>query len=292
MAPLRAALLPQRRPALRWPAAISAGLLAGVDRRLRRLQPDRATRGSSEPEDVAEDNGEIWLMDADGGRQTRLVEAAAGRRPRLPGLVAGRHAGSPTRGSPGRPTIRGGGDYDIWIANADGSGRPAVRDRAGVAVVPALVARRRLAGVHGGGGRRAVAVERAGRARTSGQGPQGPVFPARTRRPSPRPSSGAAPADGSGAAGADHRRGRRRPIGGVVARRDAAGVRQHPRRQHGDLRRRRRRLEPGPADRRRRPRTGRRRGRRTGRRIAFTSDRVGRRPGLGHGGRRQRRDRS
>jgi Tol biopolymer transport system component len=125
MAPLRAALRrratpPEARPSRigLMPAVVSAGLLAAL------VGVPGAYHSAVNPwleiaPDVVEDNGEIWRMDADGRRQTRLIEGEERVEMSLPAwspdglqLACARWNG-----------FVGGeiGDVDIWVANADGT---------------------------------------------------------------------------------------------------------------------------------------------------------------------------
>jgi hypothetical protein len=119
MAPLRVALLAGSAPGIRWPVAISAGLLAGVLTAPGSLSPF-VNPWLSRPPDVSADNGEIWVMDADGSRQTRLVPSAEDTLRINPAWSPDgqRIAYARYTGRPDDPTHA---DYDIWIVNADGS---------------------------------------------------------------------------------------------------------------------------------------------------------------------------
>jgi hypothetical protein len=123
MAPLRAALLATvRGDSAGPPRSPPAGRRR--DRRPRRFQPDRESLLEKAP-DAVEDNAEIWLMDAGGGRQTRLVEAAAGVEALLPAWSpdGSQIAVRPFQGPPDDPEHA---DYDIWVVNADGTDAHAV----------------------------------------------------------------------------------------------------------------------------------------------------------------------
>ena len=195
MAPLRAALLTDGDRALRWPAAISAGLLAASLSGIGGYNPI-VIPWLEEPEDVAVDNGEVWLMDADGGRQTRLVEAA-------PNLDLGLPVWSPdgtriafTRFT-GPADEPGGGDYDIWVANADGSEAHPFATGPGWQWFPRWSP---------DGAWIAYTEEAAGGPWLSsgpvgpdvGQGPQGPVFPGANAPSRPEAELWLRAADGSG----------------------------------------------------------------------------------------------
>jgi Tol biopolymer transport system component len=125
MAPLRAALLHRDRGSLAWPATISAGLVITTMANVGGFSPI-GNPWLERPPDVTEDNSEIWLMDADGGRQTRLVEAQPNVQALLP-------AWSPDGSQIAFARLVGPADdpskddYDIWIVSADGTdARPAV----------------------------------------------------------------------------------------------------------------------------------------------------------------------
>ena len=120
MAPLRASLLAGGDRAIRWQATVSAGLLTASIAGLGGLNPIVNPWLERAP-DVVEDNGEVWLMDADGGRQTRLLEAVDGVDLALP-------VWSPDGSQIAYSRFEGRGDdpatgnQDIWVANADGTG--------------------------------------------------------------------------------------------------------------------------------------------------------------------------
>jgi Tol biopolymer transport system component len=118
MTPLRASLLAGGDRAIRWPAAISAGLLASSLVSFGSLNVI-ANPWLQRPANVVEDNNEIWLMDADGGRQTRLLEG-------IDGADLGNPVWSPdskriayTRTEESADVSTS--DVDIWVANADGT---------------------------------------------------------------------------------------------------------------------------------------------------------------------------
>jgi Tol biopolymer transport system component len=195
MAPLRASLLAGGEPSLRWPAVISAGLIAASVGGFGGYSPI-VNPWLERPEDVAVDNGEVWLMDADGGRQTRLVEAS-------PGFDFGNPVWSPdstriafTRFS-GPADDPGSGDQDIWVANADGSGARPFATGPGWQWFPRWSP---------DGAWIAYTEEAAGGPWLSsgpvgpdlGQGPQGPVFPGANAPSRPEAELWLRAADGGG----------------------------------------------------------------------------------------------
>jgi Tol biopolymer transport system component len=123
--PLRAAVLStEERPSGRLPAILSAGLVLAVVSVPGALHPAVNPWLERGP-DVREDDSEIWLMDADGTHQTRLITTPDGEEASLPvwspdgKQIAFAH----WTGFHGDDL----GDVDIWVANADGSGqRPLV----------------------------------------------------------------------------------------------------------------------------------------------------------------------
>jgi len=124
MAPLRAALLATRARGSGWPAAISTGLLAAA-----LLAPGGlnavANPWLENPAHIAEENTEIWLMDPDGGRQTRLLEASENVNVQLPAWSPDgtQIAYARLEGPIDKPELE---NYDIWVMNADGSNPHAV----------------------------------------------------------------------------------------------------------------------------------------------------------------------
>ncbi len=104
-------------PRLRWPAAISAGLVMAALASPGGLHP--ALSPWIERPSTLEPQAEVWVMDADGRRQTRLIEPDEGTGLGNPVWspdgsriayvrFSGLGAGSPTR------------EADIWVADADG----------------------------------------------------------------------------------------------------------------------------------------------------------------------------
>ncbi|HEX5014962.1 MAG TPA: hypothetical protein VFV72_12480 [Candidatus Limnocylindrales bacterium] len=174
MAPLRAKLVRPHVDGGAWPAAISTGLLGAA-----LLAPGGLNAVASPwletPPDVVHDNAEIWLMDPDGGRQTRLVEAAANVAAQLPAWSPDGTQVAYARlvGPLDKPELE---DYDIWVVNADGSDPHAVATGPGWQWLPrwspdgAWIAYTDEApgGPWISSGPVGPAV---------GQGPQGPVFP-------------------------------------------------------------------------------------------------------------------
>ena len=119
MAALRASLLAGGDRRIRWPATISAGLLAVVLSGFGGYSPVANRWVEKAPDSVA-DNAEVWLMDADGGRQTRLLEAVEGADLGAPVWSPDSQRIAYTRTeSPGDLST---GDVDIWVANVDGTG--------------------------------------------------------------------------------------------------------------------------------------------------------------------------
>jgi len=121
--PLRAAVLGRSRARgsdAVLPAVLSAGLVLALVSIPGALHP-AANPWLERAPDVPDDDGEIWLMDADGRHQTRLITAPDGEQVTFP-------AWSPdgTRLAYAHWTGFHGddlGDVDVWIANADGSGQ-------------------------------------------------------------------------------------------------------------------------------------------------------------------------
>ncbi len=120
--PLRAALRAATAggPVHRWPAVIAAGLVLAMVASPGGFHP-AVSPWLEEPDDTIEDDGEIWVMNADGTNQTRLIEAPGNE------IHAVAPAWSPdgtqiawTRWTPNQT----GRDFnaDVWIAATDGSG--------------------------------------------------------------------------------------------------------------------------------------------------------------------------
>jgi TolB protein len=123
VASLRAAVtrpaLPARARAFDLlPAVISAGLALAVSGVPGGLNPVVSPWLERAPE-VREDNAEIWVMDPDGRRQTRLIEAADEVESTFPvwSPDGARLAFSRWTGFNDDEL----GDVDVWVANADGT---------------------------------------------------------------------------------------------------------------------------------------------------------------------------
>ena len=116
MAALRAALL-RVGPTTRWPAAISAGAVLAAVAAPGGFHP--ANSQWIERPDVPEPPSEVWVMDGDGGHQTRLIEGRDG-------TALGNPVWSPDGSQIAytvSPLATGAADrdMDIWVAKADGS---------------------------------------------------------------------------------------------------------------------------------------------------------------------------
>ena len=126
VAPLRVALRAGGARTVRWPAVLSASLVLIVLLIPGGFHP--ASTGWLKRADFIP-NAEIWSMDADGGRQTRLIEAHDGiqawnavwspdaKRLAYTRLAIGTH-----------PPLDIPDEAGIWIAEADGSGAHSVVD--------------------------------------------------------------------------------------------------------------------------------------------------------------------
>ena len=116
--PLRVAIRDGGAAGSPWPAAISAALLLAVLSNPGGFHP-AVNPWMEKPVDVRADDGEIWVMNADGSGQVRLIEAPGGE------VHASTPAWSPdgsriawTRWQPGADDEL---DADVWVALADGS---------------------------------------------------------------------------------------------------------------------------------------------------------------------------
>jgi hypothetical protein len=119
MAPLRASLLAGGDSAIRWPATISAGLVATSMLAATGFSIFGTPR-LEKPADVPGDNGEIWVMDANGRHQTRLIEAVEGVNLLNPVWSPdGSRIAFVRVAAPSDDPMTA--DDDIWVANADGS---------------------------------------------------------------------------------------------------------------------------------------------------------------------------
>ncbi|HSL34395.1 MAG TPA: hypothetical protein VK871_12140, partial [Candidatus Limnocylindrales bacterium] len=120
--PLRAAVLgtPGRGSLAALPAVLSGGLVLALVSVPGALHPAVNPWLERAP-DVPDDDGEIWLMDADGSHQTRLITTPDGEEVSFPVWApdAKRLAFVRWTGFHGDDP----GDADVWIANADGSGQ-------------------------------------------------------------------------------------------------------------------------------------------------------------------------
>ena len=120
--PLRAALRSPGNRRARWPVVISAGFVYLALGSLGALQPAQQPwlETAINPPD---DDTEIWVMEADGSHQTRLIEAADGYEMGAPAWSPDGSEIAYTRTkSPERYTICCD-DIDIWLAASDGSHR-------------------------------------------------------------------------------------------------------------------------------------------------------------------------
>jgi Tol biopolymer transport system component len=134
-APLRMARrLSEKRALRRLPAMVSAGVVvAGLGFALFPLHP-AATQWLATPADASIENSEIWVMRADGSRQTRLLRASDRAEYSLP-------VWSPD----GRQLAGTGWDIEgpdsfvayVWTAAADGSGLRRITSGPGWQWVPA-----------------------------------------------------------------------------------------------------------------------------------------------------------
>jgi Tol biopolymer transport system component len=131
--PLRSAVLSTHDDTARLPAVLSAGLVLTLVSFPGGLHPV-VNPWLEEPPEISQDNSEIWLMDADGSHQTRLIEAAEEISLTLPAWSpdGSTIAFTKTQG------VRSGqfGEVDVWIANADGTGQRALADGEGMQWLP------------------------------------------------------------------------------------------------------------------------------------------------------------
>lgn len=121
VAPLRAALGAMRPVAYRVPLAMSAALVFAMLAGFGGYAP-AATPWLEAAESTREDDSELWVMNADGSRQTRLIEAADG-------FTAGPAAWSPDGSQIAYTWAKRAARYvqveniEIWVADADGANR-------------------------------------------------------------------------------------------------------------------------------------------------------------------------
>lgn len=117
LGPLRAAFRSSRADAKRWPAVLSAAMLLAVLWLPGGFAPAvHLERAHVQP------NSEIWLMDDDGAKQTRLIEAHDGAMAWNPVWSPDGTRLAYTRLVLGdRPPVDIPDEADIWTANADGS---------------------------------------------------------------------------------------------------------------------------------------------------------------------------
>ena len=229
-------------PRLRWPAAISAGLVMAALASPGGLHP--ALSPWIERPSTLEPQAEVWVMDANGRRQTRLIEPDEGTGLGNPVWspdgsriayvrFSGLGAGSPTR------------EADIWVADADGGNARVLVGDPGWQWFPrwspdgAWIAYTQEAS--GGPWMNSGPV-----GPVPGQGPQGPDFAATGEAARPEADLWRHPVRRRRPCRAADRRAGRRPIRDLVAGRPAARVRLDPRRPHAAVRDQRRWLGPGP----------------------------------------------
>jgi Tol biopolymer transport system component len=118
LAPVRSAIRSSRAAAPRWPAVLSAAMLLAV-----LWLPGGFAPAVHLERAHLQANSEIWLMDADGAHQTRLIEAHDGAMAWNPVWSPDGTRLAYTRLVLGdRPPVNIPDEADIWIANADGSG--------------------------------------------------------------------------------------------------------------------------------------------------------------------------
>jgi Tol biopolymer transport system component len=131
--PLRSAVLSAASNTARLPAVLSAGLVLALASVPGAFHP-AVNPWLESPPDISQDNSEIWLMDADGSHQTRLIEAAEGIEMTLPAWSPDGSAIAFTRWQ-GVERERNG-EVDVWIANADGTGQRALVGGEGMQWLP------------------------------------------------------------------------------------------------------------------------------------------------------------
>ncbi len=117
--PLRVALGSPGAAVNRWAAVLSAGFALALMGFPGGFQP-AVSPWLERPPQVPQGNTEVWAMDADGARQTRLIEADDVSSAAAPSWSPDETRFAYQRSQPGPD---GALDIDIWVAAADGSGR-------------------------------------------------------------------------------------------------------------------------------------------------------------------------
>jgi TolB protein len=120
--PFRAAVLSTEPGSARLPAIMSAGLVLSLVSVPGALHPAVNPWLERAP-DVSQDNSEIWVMDADGSHQTRLIEAGEGIELTLPAWSPDGAKIAFARSHGEQNAENDEVEVDVWIANADGSGQ-------------------------------------------------------------------------------------------------------------------------------------------------------------------------